>query len=72
LKDSEHITADVEIQLSSIINSLNTPMHEIGDVGNNVVKPDTYHILKYDNYLAVFYCQKHRPHPIPSYIAERV
>jgi hypothetical protein len=31
LKDSEHITADVEIQLSSIINSLNTPMHEIGD-----------------------------------------
>jgi hypothetical protein len=31
LKDSRHITADVGIQLSSIINSLNTPMHEIGD-----------------------------------------
>ncbi len=30
LKDSGHITADVGIQLSSIINSLNTPMHEIG------------------------------------------
>jgi wobble nucleotide-excising tRNase len=31
LKDSGHITANVGIQLSSIINSLNTPMHEIGD-----------------------------------------
>ncbi|MBL1320432.1 MAG: AAA family ATPase [Methylophaga sp.] len=30
LKDNGHITADVEARLSSIINSLNTPMHEIG------------------------------------------
>lgn len=31
LKNNGNITSDVEARLSSIINSLNTPMHEIGD-----------------------------------------
>jgi hypothetical protein len=33
---------------------------------------EAYHILKDDNYLALTYCQKHKPHPIPTYTVDRV